>query len=130
MLHEIFGGRPLDEVRASELAPPPYSKEGDYERLPSYPGHPDDEPATLARYLFIYGFFFPLFWLLGIAILCSPLETTPDWEQGKTEEEKKQLLSELRAAEVKWAKYCLWAFLSLSAIIATAVSFLFIVKLH
>jgi hypothetical protein len=52
--------------------------------------------------------FFP-FWLAGIYILCSPLLPTPDWEAGKTEEEKAQQLQLLRKTELKWAHRCLCA---------------------
>src|SRR3984957_2915759 len=48
MMIDFFGGR-----RSTSKNPPPYSSR---ENPPSYPGHPDHEPATLARYMFLYGF--------------------------------------------------------------------------
>ncbi|KAH7924326.1 hypothetical protein BV22DRAFT_1035218 [Leucogyrophana mollusca] len=119
MMVEFFGGRPT-RTRTRDTAPPAYSQEGECEKLPSY-CECAPEPVTLARYLFIYGFFFPVFWVVGIAILFSPLRATPDWEMGKTEDEKKQLLSEMRAAEVKWAQRCLLATLTLLFAIAILV---------
>lgn len=56
--------------------------------------------------------FFP-FWLAGIYIFFSPLLPTTDWEAGKTEDEKKQLLRILRETEKKWARRCLLAMLGL-----------------
>jgi hypothetical protein len=46
-LGQFFGEHPP--------VPPPY-EERYVEPLPRYPGHPDDEPPTLARYMFKYGF--------------------------------------------------------------------------
>lgn len=42
----------------------------------------------------------------------APMRVSHDWEQGKTEEEKEKILSNLRQTEMKWAKRCLWALLS------------------
>jgi len=71
--------------------------------------------------MFVYGFVFPPFWLMGIVILVSELRPASDWETGKTEDEKTRLLAEMRTAEVKWAKRCIYALLVLITIIVTIV---------
>ncbi|KAH7909996.1 hypothetical protein BJ138DRAFT_1066079 [Hygrophoropsis aurantiaca] len=116
MIIEFFGGR-SQRTRTREPAPPAYSQEGDCEKLPTY-DECTTEPVTLARYLFVYGFFFPVFWLVGITIIFSPLRVSPGWESDKTEEEKQQLLSEMRATELKWAKRCLLATVTLISAVA------------
>lgn len=72
-------------------APPPYIESEE----PS-----DKEPNTLARQLFQYGFIFPLFWFVGIFILSSSLNAPENWEETKTEDERRELLAVLRATEV------------------------------
>ena len=57
---------------------------------------------------------------MGIAILLSPLKPTPEWEMGKTREERIALLTRLRNEELKWARRCLWATLILLALLAAA----------
>jgi len=96
---------------------------------------------TLARFMFVYGFsayfipfhslniklnyssvsVFPPFWIMGIVIRCSELRPTPDWEAGKSEDEKVRLLAEMRETEVKWANRCIYALLTLIAIIVIIV---------
>jgi hypothetical protein len=69
---------------------------------------------------------FPLFWILGVIILLSPL-SAPDstdpssgWLAEKSDEERQFVVSEMRRVEVKWAKRCLWA-LSTLVILGVAV---------
>jgi hypothetical protein len=64
---------------------------------------------------------FPPFWILGMIILVSPLRPTPEWEMGKTQEERIMLLDRIRTAEVKWARRCLWATLALFALISSVI---------
>jgi hypothetical protein len=137
-LDDFFGAgaleahRPLSRATAS--SPPPYSPHG-YDFAGKESGvNSVEEPPTLARMLFMYGFrespsgyppfsvdayrwstpvFFP-FWLAGIYILCSPLLPTPDWEAGKTESEKTQELRLHRETEKKWARRCLCALFGLT----------------
>jgi len=109
MMADFFGAR----TRSTE-SPPAYSPHGDTESLPAYS---EDGPTSLARYMFMYGFLFPPFWLMGIAILLSPLRTPADWGIDKTEEERATVLKHLRAEEVKWAKKCLWATLVLLVVL-------------
>ena len=67
MMSEFLGGRPGTARSRDSLAfLPPYSPRSDSEVLPAYPGHPRDEPSTLARYMFIYGF-----------CMCLPLGCSP-----------------------------------------------------
>ncbi|KIO03600.1 hypothetical protein M404DRAFT_145144 [Pisolithus tinctorius Marx 270] len=118
-LTDFFGGRG-QRVRAQQQqqrqprqhrSPPPYSPDWDGEKLPAYTPS-SSEPDTVARQLFKYGFFFPLFWAIGVYFMFAPMRVSHDWEQGKTEEEKEKILSNLRQTEMKWAKRCLWALLS------------------
>lgn len=60
MFAEFFGAKP-NRARALERhIPLPCSREGECEKRPAYAACPcpgaDDEPVTLARYLFVYGF--------------------------------------------------------------------------
>ncbi|GJJ09623.1 hypothetical protein Clacol_003846 [Clathrus columnatus] len=111
---------------ASTLDPPPYAPYG-HQVLETRPGvYAVQEPPTLARCFFLYGFIFFPFWILGILVLVSPLRPTPDWEEGKTEHEKEQLLIIIRNTEKKWARRCLYAFSTLViliVLIAIIVSF-------
>ncbi|TFK75117.1 hypothetical protein BDN72DRAFT_811302 [Pluteus cervinus] len=98
---------------------PPYSAEP----LPAYTKRA--EPTTLAQYLFKFGFLFPPFWILGALILASPLrEPAPtasgSWLPEKTEEERQQIILQMREVEVKWALRCLFA---LFILIAVGVAF-------
>ncbi|KAJ7650728.1 hypothetical protein FB45DRAFT_731590 [Roridomyces roridus] len=84
------------------------------------------EPATLAMYLFKFGFLFPPFWLVGVFILFSPLRApntiTPGaWLPEKTETERVLILRRLRTVELKWARRCLYALLALIHIIIAVV---------
>ncbi|KIJ37281.1 hypothetical protein M422DRAFT_33825 [Sphaerobolus stellatus SS14] len=92
--------------------PPPYTP-GEY--MPEEFGS-EEEPLTLARMLFQYGFVFFPFWLVGIYILFSPLKMTEDWESGKTEDEKVYQYMVIRRTELKWARRCLLATYGLLAI--------------
>ncbi|KAI3597848.1 hypothetical protein WG66_012545 [Moniliophthora roreri] len=97
------------------------------EPLPSYEEPPEytsknQDPATLAMYLFKFGFLFPPFWILGAWILFTPLhapdadQSTPNgWLPEKTEAERAAIISTLRKAELKWAWRCLFALLIVSA---------------
>jgi len=102
---------------------PPYPSDGD---LPTY--DTNAEPATLARFMFIYGFMFPPFWIMGIIILASKLHPPADWDMEKPEEEKVRLLAEMRTAEVKWAKRCVYALLTFITVISIIVVSIVLVK--
>ncbi|KAG0696469.1 hypothetical protein DFH29DRAFT_857948 [Suillus ampliporus] len=132
MLTQFFGAK-RHRTRALERhAPPPYFREGEFEKLPVYAACPspgvDDEPITLARYLFVYGFFFPVFWIVGVAIIFSPLRPAPEWETGKSEEERQRLLAEMRVAELKWAKRCLYAIVALLVLIIVLVTTFILIR--
>ncbi|TEB26418.1 hypothetical protein FA13DRAFT_1599009, partial [Coprinellus micaceus] len=107
-------------VAQAEEALPAYV-EKDYS-LPAYTA--TYEPATLAMYLFKFGFLFFPFWIFGAFILLSPLreppisEASPVWMPEKTEEERRQILEKMRTVEIKWAKRCLYALVAL-ALLAT-----------
>lgn len=133
-LGDFFGGGRGHRTRTQHRIPPPYSPDWDGEKLPGYTSSPAFEADTVARRLFKYGFctlsflhrkppwltvsrlpVFPLFWAVGVYFLFAPMRVTGDWQSDKTEEEKEKMLSEMREAEVKWAKRCLWALLSFFA---------------
>lgn len=102
--------------------PPPPAYAGEDDELPSYTVEPA-EPVTLTMFLFKFGFLFPLFWIIGAFILLSPLRPPPQkineeglpaiWLPEKTEVERLEILERMRTVEVKWARRCLWALLSL-----------------
>jgi len=97
-----------------EASPPPYS-------AVSLEAQAFQEPNTLARIMFIYGFICPVFWFIGISLLFTPLRPTWEWEQGKTPEEKGILLHHHRQTELRWAWRCLYATLLLVIAIVVVV---------
>jgi hypothetical protein len=117
--------RPISGERDSSfnVMPPPYS--GEDSELPAYTREPA-EPVTLAMFLFKFGFLFPLFWVIGAFLLLSPLRAPPSrveedgtpaaWLPEKTDAERQAIIDRMRSVEVKWAKRCLWALLSLLTI--------------
>jgi len=119
-LADFFGARRSSRTRAAAVPPPYTSSDDSFGKLPTY-DEDEAEQSTLARFMFLYGFLFPPFWLMGIVILCSELRPTVDWEEGKTEEQKVRLLAEMRLTEVKWAKRCVWALCALILTIAIVV---------
>ncbi|KAL6306014.1 hypothetical protein BKA93DRAFT_730140 [Sparassis latifolia] len=100
---------------ANDDVPPPYTAENP----PAYTR--TDEQPTLAQYLFLYGFLFPVFWLAGAFILISPLRAPDDWETTKTEAERLELIQAMRRTEVRWAKRCLLALTVLAVLILIIV---------
>lgn len=116
-LAQFFGAS--QKSRTDAVALPSYSAHGDI-KLPTYEEKPK-EPTTLARFMFIYGFVFPPFWLVGLIILTSELHPTAEWAVGKTEEEKIRLMQEMRMTEVKWAKRCVYALITLITVIFAIV---------
>ncbi|KAI6142620.1 hypothetical protein BKA82DRAFT_741431 [Pisolithus tinctorius] len=98
-----------DVIAMDGEAPPPYV---DGAELPAYAVAPS-EPATLAMYLFKFGFLFPPFWILGAMILLSPLHAPAEFEPTKPEADRQQLIRMIRDAEIRWAKRCAWALLIL-----------------
>ncbi|KJA18949.1 hypothetical protein HYPSUDRAFT_144360 [Hypholoma sublateritium FD-334 SS-4] len=110
-----------DASRRQSLAdvPPPYAEDAGIP-LPAYT-RVAPEPATLAMFLFKFGFLFPPFWIFGAFILMSPLrepasapaaegeEAVEVWMPEKTPAERAALIATLRAVEVKWARRCLVA---------------------
>ncbi|KAG8892635.1 hypothetical protein FRB99_002562 [Tulasnella sp. 403] len=101
--------------------PPPYG-------TPEFPAPAygeRQEPATVSRYLFKYGFFFPPFWIIGVFVLFMRLEPTPEAECGKSAEEQAEEIILLRRAEVRWSKRCAYALLVCLLITAIIVLSLF-----
>ncbi|KAH9943519.1 hypothetical protein B0H21DRAFT_695578 [Amylocystis lapponica] len=105
-----------DGALERDTLPPPYASVSE---LPAYTAAA--EPQTLAKYFFLFGFLFPLFWLAGSLILVSSLRAPAEWEIEKTEAEREQLIADMRRMEVKWAKRCLLALSVLLLAIAVVV---------
>lgn len=126
MLAQFFGGsgRHSDEVT---LAEPPshtrsFSSRTDVESLPPYESQVAAlPPRSVARYLFIYGFLFPPIWLFGASFLLIPLRAPPQWSYTKSIEEQTRVLDDMRMEDVKWAKRCLLAFITMLAFIVIIV---------
>ncbi|KAL1726069.1 hypothetical protein EV714DRAFT_239593 [Schizophyllum commune] len=101
-----------------------------YEEDPSPPEYTKKyEPTTLAMFLFKFGFLFPLFWIIGSCILLTPLsapappsdaDVEAAWMPEKTEEERARIVAHIRSVEVKWAKRCLFALITLLVLAAVA----------
>ncbi|KAI0363932.1 hypothetical protein BV20DRAFT_1057619 [Pilatotrama ljubarskyi] len=81
------------------------------------------EPKTLARRLFLVGFAFPLLWMAGLVLLFRPTKYAPDLERAPvgSAEEMRWHKAAYRAAEEKWARRCLWAFVTLLATVSVVV---------
>ncbi|KAF8323033.1 hypothetical protein DL93DRAFT_2223005 [Clavulina sp. PMI_390] len=111
----------VQSARASPV--PVVLKDGKSNRVTTDDG---PEPKTLARSLFFYGFIFPLFWLIGAGILFADLryhQTAEEFaEDPRTHEERVADLKVLRAAEVRWAWYSLYAIVLL--VLAVAIPLL------
>ncbi|KAI6006761.1 hypothetical protein EDC04DRAFT_976206 [Pisolithus marmoratus] len=106
--------RVSDVISMDGEAPPPYAEGAE---LPAYTVA-QSEPATLAMYLFKFGFLFPPFWILGAIILLSPLNAPAEFEPTKPEAERQELIRTMRETEIKWAKRCAWALLILIVVFA------------
>ncbi|KAJ7293979.1 hypothetical protein C8J57DRAFT_1429624 [Mycena rebaudengoi] len=91
-------------IAASTLSPPPYIEAPEYTQRPT-------EPC------------FPPFWIMGVIILLSPLRAPPAatpsaaWLPEKTESERQAIIDRMRAAELKWARRCLYALLALVLVV-------------
>ncbi|KAK1216677.1 hypothetical protein PQX77_020690 [Marasmius sp. AFHP31] len=111
----------IDLELGRDLPPPAYVEPPAYTKSAQ-------EPITLAKCLFKFGFLFPPFWILGAIILFTPLRApdadsstaadpfSPDacsWLPEKTESERAAIISRLRKAELVWAWRCLFALLVL-----------------
>jgi len=131
------------------------------EALPAYRGRADNppkyslrlgrndsgDPLTWPAISFRIGFLFPLFWLFGALTLITPqglsdrifmpwfkdfAPSADSWLNTlQTEAEKEEYLARMRVAEIRWAKWCLFAFslflLIVAVIAGTAVG---ISKIH
>jgi len=116
-LAAFFGTKKPHTARVA--APPSYASQSDI-KLPTYDAALA-EPKTLARAMFLYGFLFPPFWLMGFVVLATKLSPAPQWAIGRSEEEQTRLLTEMRTAEIKWAKRCIGAFVIFVVVIAAVV---------
>ncbi|KDQ61529.1 hypothetical protein JAAARDRAFT_66628 [Jaapia argillacea MUCL 33604] len=134
-LHGIRDSRHDDPT--PDLPPPAYESQHPYHPqdsdadlemgLPSYDAQ--EEPDTLAMYLFKYGFLFPPFWLLGTIILFLSLTAPSDFHPHKTERERNEILDVMRKAEVKWGRRCAVALVVLVVVVALVVGLVVSIKL-
>ncbi|KII84554.1 hypothetical protein PLICRDRAFT_179376 [Plicaturopsis crispa FD-325 SS-3] len=108
------------DARLSITAPPSYAEGGP--ALPSYTeSQSGTPPKTLARVLFLYGFLFPPFWVLGAIILCSPLrapEPSPESGEKPLADAYVQIV---RTEECRWARRCVAALAGLTLLIVAIV---------
>lgn len=120
------------EPSQGTLAPPAYEA----------PAHlaPTSMPSTMARYLFLYGFLFPPFWLIGACIILSPLSSEPpaalqalpkDVEAGYASPAyEKAEHGLIRRTELVWAKRCLAAAITFISIIVIVIVVVRVVVAH
>ncbi|KDQ52370.1 hypothetical protein JAAARDRAFT_138904 [Jaapia argillacea MUCL 33604] len=127
LISEFFGGR-VERLHRDNAAPPPYAPTTDVEKLPPYEAKSPLDETPMTKYMFMYGFAFPLFWIMGVVILRSPLQLTSDWHPEKPEEERREMMEKMREVEMVWAKRCLWALVALVAIILVIVLAIVIAK--
>ncbi|PVG04596.1 hypothetical protein CPB86DRAFT_692975 [Serendipita vermifera] len=100
--------------------PPPYPHDHDRDsRIPEY--GENQEVQTMARSLFLYGFMFPPFWVLGALILVTPLTPDPSWYNTKSEHQIQSILSVMRATERRWAWRCVMALVFLILLVLIIV---------
>jgi len=72
---------------------------------------PSVTSRSLAKTMFIRGFFFPLLWLVGASLLWRNVAPTFESENGAgTSGNEESCTSFLPEAEEKWAWWCIWAF--------------------
>ncbi|KZV99036.1 hypothetical protein EXIGLDRAFT_763034 [Exidia glandulosa HHB12029] len=119
-------GRPS----STESTLPPYAPPGHTLTVDNSGAYSTSEPPTMARELFKYGFFLPLFWIIGITILFSDLKPPLSGWEDKTEDERQRLLASLRQTEVKWARRCLYALFTFLALIGLVAIVLVLVLSH
>lgn len=140
-LTDFFGGRgqrlraerhhTRGDARRESRVPPPYSPDWDGEKLPGYSqAVSSPEPDTVAKQLFKYGFLFPVFWAIGTYLLFVPLQVSPDWEEGRSPEEKEKMLADMRQTETKWAKRCFWALRIFIACLVTVIVLVVVLTRH
>jgi len=113
----------------------------------SHSRHHSTEPTTWPTICFRLGFLFPLFWVVGALTLITPQgsldrifmpwfkDFAPDadsWRDNlQTEEEKEAYSARVRAAEIRWARMCLFAIsLVLCLVIAAAVTLIGVTRVH
>ncbi|KIY64712.1 hypothetical protein CYLTODRAFT_401521 [Cylindrobasidium torrendii FP15055 ss-10] len=117
-------GRPLSG--ASSILPP-YARTDSALPPPEYVYTSKGEPVTLAMYMFKFGPFCPLFWIIGAFIYFMPLHaprmasSAGSWLPDKTDAEKQVHLELLRKTELKWAKRCAYASVCLFSAIGLAI---------
>lgn len=60
MFAQFFGAKPQRTRALERRVPPPYLRDGEFEKVPTYTAYPcpdaDTKPKTLTRHLFFYGF--------------------------------------------------------------------------
>ena len=69
-------------------------------------------------------------WLIGVVLICLPTKYDPDLESAPvgSAEQMQRHKEAYRAAEDKWAKRCLWAFIILVGLLAVVVVAIMLAK--
>ncbi|EAL21826.1 hypothetical protein CNBC5270 [Cryptococcus deneoformans B-3501A] len=84
------------------------------EDLPTYSKMNTEEPNTLAKVLWKWGFLCPLLWFIGMTIMWIPLKSTEEEHDPEKAQKLEEMIVILRKTELKYAKKCAWAFSGLS----------------
>ncbi|WVO20058.1 uncharacterized protein IAS62_001348 [Cryptococcus decagattii] len=80
------------------------------EQLPAYSKTSTEEPNTLAKALWKWGFLCPLLWFIGMTILWIPLKSTEEEHDPEKAQKLEEMIVILRKTELKYARRCAWAF--------------------
>ncbi|KAL0252475.1 hypothetical protein I308_101867 [Cryptococcus tetragattii IND107] len=80
------------------------------EELPAYSKTSTEEPNTLAKALWKWGFLCPLLWFIGMTILWIPLKSTEEEHDPEKAQKLEEMIVILRKTELKYARRCAWAF--------------------
>ncbi|OXG46160.1 hypothetical protein J010_05888 [Cryptococcus neoformans] len=91
------------------------------EELPTYSKTSKEEPNTLAKVLWKWGFLRPLLWFIGMTIMWIPLKSTEEEHDPEKAQKLEEMIVILRKTELKYAKRCAWAFSGFSVMLIVLV---------
>ncbi|OXC70183.1 hypothetical protein AYX13_01092 [Cryptococcus neoformans] len=91
------------------------------EELPTYSKTSKEEPNTLAKVLWKWGFLCPLLWFIGMIIMWIPLKSTEEEHDPEKAQKLEEMIVILRKTELKYAKRCAWAFSGFSVMLIVLV---------
>ncbi|OXM76446.1 hypothetical protein C364_05902 [Cryptococcus neoformans Bt63] len=87
------------------------------EELPTYSKTSKEEPNTLAKVLWKWGFLCPLLWFIGMTLMWIPLKSTEEEHDPEKAQKLEEMIVILRKTELKYAKRCAWAFSGFSVML-------------